>query len=407
MLHRFFIFSVNSVFKGDVFMTRRTKLFPIQIIAIGFALMILLGSILLSNPICSNDGEGISFIDGLFTATSSTCVTGLAVCDTWAQFNFLGQLVMLILIQIGGLGFMGIAMTFSVLIGKKITLFQRELLMESFGSSNLGSVIVTIRRMIMGTVLFEGLGAVIIAARFIPKLGVLRGIWYGIFHSVSAFCNAGFDLMGRFEPSSSLTLFQHDYVLQITVMVLIITGGIGFIVWNDVADYGVHFRKYKLHSKIMLVFTGLLIITGAAAFYLTEGNASFAEMSQGEKIVNAFFASVTPRTAGFNTVPLNEMTTAGRFLTMLLMFIGAGPGSTGGGIKVTTCITLFLSMYSYAKHYRDLNIFKRRLPREVQRKAFSAVACYLFAVLLGVFFLLAANPVLTTEACLFLRRFLL
>lgn len=382
-------------------MSRRKKLFPVQILAMGFGLIIFLGSILLSLPVCSRDGQYIPFINGLFTSASATCVTGLAVYDTWSQFNFWGQLVILLLIQIGGLGFMGIAMTFSILIGKKVTLFQRELLMESFGALNMAEIMLTIRRMIIGTVIFEGLGAAVISARFIPEVGVAEGIWYGVFHSISAFCNAGFDLFGRFKPSGSLTLFQHDPAVQITVMILIIAGGMGFIVWNDAAEYRLKFRKYKLHSKIMLTFSLLLIVLGALAFYITEGNYAFSDMSRGERMLNAFFASVSPRTAGFNTVALEDMSAAGRFLTMMLMFIGAGPGSTGGGIKVTTFVTLFLAIYSYAKHYQDLSIFKRRLPWEVQRKAFSNIAFYMSAVLFCVFCLLAANPQLSLEKCLF------
>lgn len=296
---------------------------------------------------------------------------------------------------------MGMAMTFSFLIGSKITIFQRSLLMESIGTLHIGGVVKAIRRMLLGTLFFEGLGAFIISSKFIPRVGFWEGLWYGVFHSVSAFCNAGFDLMGKFNPGSSLMDFTGDPILLTTIMTLITTGGIGFIVWGDIIDHRWHFRKYALHSKIMLTFTVLLILLGTLAFYLVEGNNAFGDMSQGEKALNSFFASVSPRTAGFASVDYADMSTAGRFLTMFLMFIGAGPGSTGGGIKLTTFATLLLSMYSYAKHYNDLSIFKRRLPAEAQRKAFSSIASYLMAVLLCTFCLLVANPAFTAESCLF------
>lgn len=296
---------------------------------------------------------------------------------------------------------MGMAMTISFLVGSKITIFQRSLLMESIGTLHIGGVVKAIRRMLFGTLFFEGLGALIISLKFIPRVGFWEGLWYGIFHSVSAFCNAGFDLLGRYEPGSSLTHFTGDPVLLITIMTLIATGGIGFIVWGDIIDHKWHFRKYALHSKIMLTFTILLILLGTLAFYIVEGGNAFGSMSTGEKVLNSFFASLSPRTAGFASVDYADMSTAGRFLTMFLMFIGAGPGSTGGGIKLTTFATLLLSMYSYAKHYNDLSIFKRRLPAEAQKKAFSSMASYLMAVLFCTFCLLIANPAFTAESCLF------
>ncbi len=382
-------------------MLRKTGLSPVQILAVGFALIIVMGGFLLSLPLCSKNGESIPFINGLFTATSATCVTGLTIYDIFSQFNFLGQCIILLLIQIGGLGFMGIAMIFSFISGSRIGIFQRSILMESVGTPHMGGVVRLIRRMLLGSLLFESAGAVIIAVRFIPRIGAAQGIWYGIFHSVSAFCNAGFDLMGRWEPLSSLTGFQDDYLLQITVMILIVSGGIGFIVWNDIIDHRFHLRKYTLHSKIMLIFTALLIIAGTAAFLLIEGGRAFSHMDTGEKILASFFASVSPRTAGFNTVNYTDMSAAGRFLTMLLMFIGAGPGSTGGGVKVTTFVTLLLSIYSSARHYRDLNIFRRRLEDDASKKAFSTIALFSLSALVCSFFLMLDDPALTAESCLF------
>ncbi len=382
-------------------MLQKTGFTPGQILAAGFALIILAGSILLSLPISSRSGEGIPFIDGLFISASATCVTGLTVYDIFSQFNFFGQLIILLLIQTGGLGFMGIAMTFAFLSGSKIGLFQRSILMESIGTLHMSGVVLIIRRMLLGALLFESVGAVIIASRFIPMLGLGEGLWYGVFYAVSAFCNAGFDLSGRWQPLSSLTGFQNDYILQSTIMVLLVCGGIGFIVWNDIIDHRFHFHKYTLHSKIMLTFTAALIFLGAAAFLLIERRCAFAHMGAGEKVLNGFFAAVSPRTAGFNTVSYSDMTPAGRFLTMLLMFIGAGPGSTGGGIKVTAFATLLLSVYSSARRRRDLSIFHRRLEDDAQKQVFSNISLYLLAVLACSFILLLDNPALNTESCFF------
>ncbi len=377
------------------------KLLPVQVLALGLLIIIFIGGILLSSPLCNRSGSFTPFIDGLFTSTSATCVTGLIVNDTFTQFNFFGQLIILVLIQIGGLGFMGIVMTIPILIGKKLSIIQSTLLMESVGILRRSKVSSTIRRMLIGTALFEGIGAVVLAAVFIPKVGILPGIWYGIFHSVSAFCNAGFDLMGRFEKFSSLTLFYDNPVVLITIMLLIISGGIGFIVWNDIADYKFKIKKYSLHSKIMLLFTGVIIFAGALLFFFTEGQSSFAGMNFGDKIVNSFFASVSPRTAGFNSVSFDEMTSAGRFITMLLMFIGAGSGSTGGGIKITTIVALMLSIDAYSRNYNDLSIFKRRLTAGTQKKSMAIISAYMLIVLTCNFFLLIFNPQLPGEECLF------
>ncbi len=382
-------------------MSKHFKLIPVQILAIGFALIILIGGILLSLPICNNGEISISFLNGLFMSTSATCVTGLGVVDTYSQFNFLGQLVIIILIQIGGLGFMGVVTVFAFIARSKISIYQRTILQESLGSPHIGGVVKIIRRMLIGTFLIESIGAFLIALRFIPRLGLWQGIWFGIFHSISAFCNAGFDLMGKFEEGSSLTLFTDDLFLEITTMVLIILGGIGFIVWNDVYNNRLKFSKYALHSKVMLSFTAFLIFGGAIMFFLLERNCTLSGMSTGEQIMNSFFISITPRTAGFATVDYSNMSTGGRLITMLFMFIGAGPGSTGGGIKVTTFVTLILSMYSNAKNYNDLSIYKRRLPADAQRKAFSSIASYIAPVIGCTFLLLLMNPTFTPESCLF------
>ena len=382
-------------------MNKKIKLQPVQIFAIGFALIILVGGFLLSTPLCSRNGEWIPYVNGVFTSTSATCVTGLVVYDTWTQFNFFGQLVIILLIQIGGLGFMGVAMTFSFAAKKKITIFQRTVLMESIGVQHVGGVVKAIKRMLFGTLIIEGVGAILLAIRFVPMFGVGQGIWYGIFHSISAFCNAGFDLMGQKSPGSSLTLVADDPVILTTIMVLITTGGIGFIVWSDICDNRLNFKKYALHTKIMVTFTIGLILFGAVLFLMLENNAVLAGMTPGEKVLNAFFASVTPRTAGFNSIDYMDMTRAGRMLTMFLMAIGAGTGSTGGGLKVTTFVTLILALYSQAKSYNDLSIFRRRLQKNARRDAMSSLSSYMALIIVCVFLLLIANPSVTLESCTF------
>ena len=336
--------------------------------AIGFAVIIFTGAILLTLPVCSRDGHGLSFLSALFTSTSATCVTGLVVCDTFTQFSFPGQVVIALLIEIGGLGFIALAMTFSFLIGKRISFFQREMLMAAAGTQHVGGVVRLVKRMLIGSLVIQIIGAVFIASQFIPKIGIKWGIWYGIFHAVSAFCNAGFDLMGRFSPGSSIMLLKNDPIIEITIMCLIIVGGIGFVVWNDVAEHRRKFREYSLHSKIMIRFTLMLVIGGALFFFLLERNHAFSGMGTGETVLNSFFASVTPRTAGFNSVDYNTMSEAGRLFTMLLMFIGAGSGSTGGGLKVTTFAAIMLSMYASAKNYASVNFARRRLPDDTQKK---------------------------------------
>ena len=382
-------------------MKNRIMLQPVQILAIGFGLIILIGGLILSTPLCSKSGEWAPYLNNLFTATSATCVTGLSVYDIYTHYNFFGQLIIILLIQTGGLGFMGFAMSFYFISGNKITIFQRTILMESLGTNHVGGVVKMIKRMLIGTLLFEGIGAVIMSFAFVPKLGTFNGIWSGIFVAISSFCNAGFDLNGQLKVSSSMTLFYDNPAILITIMVLIVTGGIGFIVWSDICDNKLNFRKYALHTKIMIVFTGLLILIGALLFMVLEWNNSFSSMSSGDKILNSFFASVTPRTAGFDTVDYSTMTTAGRFITITLMAIGAGTGSTGGGLKVTTFVTLALAMYSQAKSYQDLSIFKRRLQRSAQKDASSSLASYAVLIIVITFFLLIANPSFTAESCLF------
>ncbi|MDF2951172.1 MAG: synthase subunit [Anaerocolumna sp.] len=370
----------------------KTKLTYAQFIALGYLLIILLGGLLLSLPIASRSGQWTPYINSLFTATSATCVTGLVVYDTFTHWSLFGQLVIISLIQIGGIGFMTIITLFSMFLKRHIGLHERRLLMQSAGTLEVGGIVRLIKKIAIGTFLLEGVGALLLATRFIPDMGYLRGSYNAVFHSISAFCNAGFDLMGKFGQYSSLTTYAGDVVVNITIMMLIVVGGIGFLVWNDILKFGIHFKKFQLHTKIVLVSTGLLILIGAFLFFILEYNASFAGLNMVEKIMAAFFQSITPRTAGFNTVDIAALSESGSLLTMILMFIGGSPGSTAGGIKTTTFVVLLMGFIASSRHNASINIFKRRMDEDVVKQASAIATIYLLVVLLSTLIIAAIQP---------------
>ena len=340
-----------------------------QMIALGFLAVILLGTGLLMLPIASRAPGGQDFLSCLFTATSATCVTGLVVADTYLNWTLFGQIVILILIQVGGLGFMTFGVFFSMLIGRNIGLKERNLMQESVNSMQIGGVVKLVRKIIIGTALFEGLGSVILALRFSKDMPVLKAIYYGIFHSVSAFCNGGFDLMGSREAYSSLVYYVGDITVNVTVMLLITIGGIGFLVWDDLQKHGLHFKNYMLHTKLVLTVSAILTFGGAFFFYLTERNGVLAGMGVKDTILASLFSSVTARTAGFNTVDTGALSPASKLLTMVLMFIGGSPGSTAGGIKTTTMIVMLLVVWANLMDAKGTNVFGRRLSEDAIRKA--------------------------------------
>ena len=350
------------------------RLSGMQLIAGGFFLIIFIGTLLLLLPFASRPGEHTSFLAALFTSASATCVTGLVVVDTFTHWTLFGQTVILCLIQIGGLGFITIGITVSILLRRKIGLKERGLIQESFNIIELRGMVRLTKRVILGTLFFELTGAVILSLCFIPKMGIFQGVYYGIFHSVSGFCNAGFDLMGRYASFSSLTGYSSHPIVLLTIMALITIGGVGFFVWNDLYEHKFHFRKYALHTKIVISFSFLLIFGGALLFYLLERNNLFAGMNITDTVLNALFCSVTPRTAGFNTVDVGSMTDGGKLLTVVLMFIGGAPGSTAGGVKVTTIVVLFIYIKASLTRTVGYNVFGRRLEDEALHKA-AAVFC--------------------------------
>ena len=368
------------------------SLAPNQAIALGFLGIIIAGALLLMLPFANRGGRGLSFLDSLFTATSATCVTGLVVADTWTQFNLFGQLILLLLIQVGGLGYMTMMLQASLFLGRKIGLKQRSLMMESVSAERLSDVLALLRYILRGTLAIEGIGAALLALRFIPELGLARGLWYSVFHSVSAFCNAGFDLMGFREPYSSLTHYVFDPLVNLTVTALILLGGLGFLVWRDVWEKGLRFRLYSLHSKLILTASAVLVAGGTALFWWAERDNLLAGMSAGQQALVSLFQAVSPRTAGFNTVDLASLTSGGGLLTIALMFIGAGPGSTGGGVKITTVVVCLLTLFSYIRGRREVGAFNRRLDEEQIHRSAAAVTLYFTLAMGGGFLLLAIQP---------------
>ena len=346
--------------------TRRFRWTPARVILLAFFSQILVGALLLCLPFATRTGESVSFLDAMFTAASATCVTGLALFDTVQQWSWFGQGVILLLIQVGGLGVITMAMAAAIFSGRKIGLKQRFFLQESLSAPQMGGVLRLTGFILKMTAIFEGAGILALALRFCPEMGLARGLWYAVFHSVSAFCNAGFDLMGcRGESFVSLTHYAGDPVVNLTVMLLIILGGLGFFTWYDLKMHRLHFRQYALQTKIILVVTGLLLVLPAVYLFFVEfSQPQWASLTAGERFWAALFQSVTPRTAGFNTVPLPLLSPVGAMLLVCLMLIGGAPGSTAGGMKVTTVAALALSVRAAFRRQDTPRCFGRRLPKE-------------------------------------------
>ena len=359
---------------------RRVQLNAVQTLALGFAALILLGGVLLALPLSSRDGNALPFLDALFTSASASCVTGLVLYDTWTQFTLFGQAVILLLIQVGGMGFMTVSILVAILLHRRIGLRQRSILMDSVGALQMGGIVRLTRRAIRVTLTCEGTGAALLALWFCPRYGLGRGLWMSLFHAVSSFCNAGFDLLGT---GTSLTSIAGEPLPNIVLMALVICGGLGFLVWDDLLIHGRHVRRWRLHSKIVVFSTTLLFVGGAMAFYFIERDYAFAGAGPGKRALMAAFPSVTCRTAGFNTAPLTALSQSGTLLTMSLMFIGAGSGSTGGGAKVNTIAVLFLSAAAQIRRKEDVNVFRRRLDTATIQRAYSSVSVFFMACLAG------------------------
>lgn len=381
-------------------MKHRAVSYPKRV-ALGFLLLILLGACLLCLPIASKNGEPTPFLTSLFTATSATCVTGLVLVDTYLHWSLFGQIVIITLIQIGGLGFMTLMTAFSLALHRTISLRERTLLKENFNMPEIGGVVRLTKRIVCGTLLVEGVGAVILSVCLIPRLGLGSGVYTGIFLSISAFCNAGFDLLGSQGAFGSLVSMGDNAVFLITVSLLVLIGGIGFIVWDDVIKHRHRVSKYRLHSKIALTVTVALTLIGTLLFFLLERKATGEGLSIPSQVLHAFFDSVTPRTAGFNAVDTAALTPASKLLTVLYMVIGGSPGSTAGGIKTVTVAVLAVCMFSNLRRRSGYNVFGRRLAKETLVNALSVVGIYLTLVVIATFVLCAVQPELSFMDVLF------
>lgn len=363
---------------------------PAKVFVNGFLIMILLGTILLMLPISSKSGEFTSPLTALFTATSASCVTGLVLVDTYTYWSGFGQSIILIMIQIGGLGFMTIATLVSLFIGRTITIRERLVMTTSLNIDSMAGVVKLTKKVLLGTVVFEGIGAIILSIRFAKDFGIVEGIKKGIFHAISAFCNAGFDLMGVNGEFSSLTSYAVDPVVNITIMVLIILGGLGFFVWNDLTCFR---KKMELHTKIVLVTTSVLLILGFITFFIFEFNnpETMGNMNIWQKMMASLFQSTTLRTAGFNTIDQAALTPPSMVMSILLMFIGGSPGSTAGGIKTVTIAVLILTCISVLRGRSNVVVSMRKINN---RCIMNAVTMFVFGmvfVALGTFVLAVSN----------------
>lgn len=367
---------------------RKTRLSSSQIIMLSFMGVIFVGSILLMLPWATRQAGGASLLDALFTATSAVCVTGLVTHDTATYWSVFGKAVILCLIQIGGLGVITIAILITRLSGRKIGLMQRSTLQEAIAAPQMGGIVSLTNYIFKTVLIIEALGAAALMPVMISQFGVAKGIWYSVFHSVSAFCNAGFDLMGVRKQYSSLTSFSADLCVNLVIMLLIIVGGIGFLTWEDVKRNRWHLRRYRMQSKVILMVTGILLVLPAIYFYCCEfGRPVWDHMTLPERVLSALFQSVTVRTAGFNTVDLSQLTESGQMIMILLMLIGGSPGSTAGGMKTTTLAVLVATAIAVFKRRPNAHIFGRRIPNDTAHYAATVLFLYLFLFLAGGIFI--------------------
>ena len=370
-----------------------------KVIAVTFALIILLGACLLTLPAASRSGISCGFRPALFTATSATCVTGLVMYDTWTQWSGFGQVVILALIQIGGLGFMSAATMVVFLLRKKIGLKQRLIMAQALSVSDMDGIVRLQKTVLIGSFSIEGIGALILFLRFLPEYGFRKALRWGIFHAVSAFCNAGFDIFGSLNPGASLMEFQSDPVVLLTLSGLILLGGLGFLVWQEIARKR-SFRSFSVYTRLVLVATAVLVLGGAAVICLLEWNnpGTLGPMGLGDKLLNGYFQAVTLRTAGFVSVDQALLTEAGKGFSMILMFIGGASGSTAGGMKMVTVVVLALFVAARARGRDTVCVFKRTIPKGQVLDAMTIVVIMLTLAVLGGIFVSATSTVAFTDA---------
>ena len=377
-------------------MRKRTKLSPTQIIAIVFAGIILMGSVLLTLPIASRDGHSAGFLNALFTSTSATCVTGLVVFDTGIQWSGFGQIVIISLIELGGLGFMSAASMVVFMFRRKVGLRQRMLMAQALSVDDMNDVVKLQKWVIFGSLSIQLTGAIILMLRFLPDYGLRRAVIWGVFHAVSAFCNAGFDIFGT---GQSLVTLNNDPVVLITLMMLIVVASLGFFVWEEVVRLR-RFKKFSVYTKLVLIMTGILILLGAALFLIFEWNnpATFGNMGPGQKVLNAFFQSVTLRTAGFAAVDQGGLSAAGKGLSIVWMLIGGSSGSTAGGIKTVTFLVLLLFIWNRARGRSTVTVFRRSVPDGKVLDAMTIVGIMITLAISGAVVVCATSSVGFTDA---------
>ena len=377
---------------------RRLKLSSTQIIAIVFLLIIALGTLLLSLPIASRSGVSCGIRPALFTATSATCVTGLVLYDTWTQWSGFGQVVIICLIELGGLGFMTAASFVIFLLRRKVGVRQRMVMAQALSLSDMDGVVRLQKWVLVGSLSIQATGALILILHFLPVYGWETALKWGIFHSVSAFCNAGFDILGRLQPGTSLMVFNQDPVVLLTLGALVVLGGLGFFVWEEVVR--VHsWKKFSVYTKLVLLVTGVLLLGGTVGFCVTEWNNpdTLGSMSVPYKLLNGLFQSVTVRTAGFMAIDQAVLTDAGKGLSMVLMLIGGSSGSTAGGAKTVTLTVLVLFMISRARGKGTVSVFKHSIPATQVMDAMTIVSILVGLAVFGGIFISATSPLNFTD----------
>ncbi|MFR9302115.1 MAG: TrkH family potassium uptake protein [Fenollaria massiliensis] len=372
----------------------KDKLNPPQVLALGFLSLILIGSILLNLPIASSSGSSIGYVNSLFTSASAVCVTGLTVLNTARDFTPFGQVIIITLIQFGGLGIMTLATVGYIIMGKKISFKERLMIKEQLNTESIQGIVKLTKKVIGYTFFLEMMGSLLLALRFVPMFGFEKGLAFSIFHAISAYCNAGFDIFG-----DSLIIFQNDYYVLLILSLLIILGGLGFTVYADLLAKD-KLRKLTLHSKVVLIMTGSLLIIGTLSFLLFESSnpGTLGSMNFPSRLANSFFQSVSPRTAGFYSVDMSKIRETTIFSTIMLMFIGGSPGSTAGGIKTTTFACLLLTTISVVKGEEDVNCLNRRLPFETIKRAVS-----IFLIGLAIVFSTAIILTITDSSLKFIN----
>ena len=377
---------------------RPKRLSATQIVAIVFVMIILFGTALLALPVASRSGVSCGIRPALFTATSATCVTGLVLYDTWTQWSGFGQTVIICLIQIGGLGFMSIATMVVFLLRRKVGLKQRLVMAQALSLNDMDGVVRLQKWVIVGSLSIEAIGALILTLRFLPEYGFVTALKWGVFHSISAFCNAGFDILGCITPGASLIEFNSDPVVLLTISGLIVIGGLGFLVWEEVARVR-RFKKMTVYTRLVLVMTLALLAVGTICFALLEWNnpATIGQMSVGDKWLKSFFQSVTTRTAGFAAVDQAVLTDAGKGATIALMLVGGSSGSTAGGVKTVTMLVLLLFIWSRARGKSSVCVFRRTIPSSQVMDAMTIVALLVGLAVFGGIFISATSPVGFTD----------